>query len=82
MQLIRIKRIDADSKDHVLKLLVTVKGFIARGYSTKTVLLKQNRKQEKMEAAQKKEQNIPCEVWHTVPQGYFPKYFIPFKVET
>lgn len=44
MQLIRIKRIDVDSKDHVLKRLVTVKRFIARGYSTKSVLLKQNRK--------------------------------------
>lgn len=41
VQLIRIKRIDGDSKDHILKLLVTVKRFIARGHSTKSVLLKQ-----------------------------------------
>jgi len=41
IHLIRIKRIDGDSKDHVLELLVTVKRFIARGYSTKSILLQQ-----------------------------------------
>lgn len=41
IQLIRIKRMDGDSKDHILKILVTVKRFIARGYGTKNILLKQ-----------------------------------------
>lgn len=41
IQLIRIKRMDGVSKDHILKLLVKVKRFIARGYSTKSVPLKQ-----------------------------------------